>query len=217
MKSAASAISRLDAIESLRRPVYKIFLSQIEGWMGHLLYRRLPPEKGPKRLLHLGCGDHRFPGWVNTDYYRFSDLIRKSRGLPDWMIDAGRPWKCASDYWDGIHTEHTLEHLNYRAAISALREAHRTLKPGKWIRIVLPGVQEALEDKGCPFKAEALAHLTQTHGHVGVWDADLMCAVLSEIGFSEIKQTSYSRGEDPEIVKDLQERAVGSFYVEARK
>ncbi len=215
--SSVSTLSRLHAIESLRRPVYKIFASYLEGWLGHLLYRRPPPHKDGKHLLHLGCGNHHFPGWVNADYYRFSDLLRKSRGLPDWMLDAGRPWRCASNYWDGIHTEHTLEHLNYGAVIAALKEIHRTLKPGKWLRIVLPGVNEAKHDNACRYNAEALAHLTQTHGHVSVWDAELMCAVLDEIGFVSVKQTTYGQGQDLELVKDLAERAAGSFYVEARK
>jgi hypothetical protein len=30
---------------------------------------------------------------------------------PEWVMDATKPWKCPDNYWDGIFTEHVLEHL----------------------------------------------------------------------------------------------------------
>jgi predicted SAM-dependent methyltransferase len=74
------------------------------------------------------------------------------------MLDAGKRWKCASDYRDGIRTEHTLERLDCRAAIAALREAHRTVKAGDWLQIVLPGVSESLNDRPCRYKVDAIGH-----------------------------------------------------------
>lgn len=177
----------------------------------------MPPKKDPRSLLHLGCGPVHFSGWVNADYYRFSDLFRRNRIRPDWMLDAGRPWRCDSNFWDGIHTEHTLEHLDYNAVICALKEAHRTLKFGKWIRIVVPGLSPVLSDRTHRYQAEAIAHLTQTHGHLSVWDTDLLCDLLKEIGFSTVLTSKYANGQDPTLVMDLADRAAGSIYVEAQK
>lgn len=211
------ALQRLEAIEQLRRPLYKILLSGLESHLGHIFYRKPPPQSGETKLLHLGCGDHHFEGWINADTYRFSDLIRKSRGLPDWMLDASRPWNCDENYWDGIYTEHMLEHLDYRSVIVALKEARRALKSGAWLRIVVPGLAQALGERSAITQAEAVAQLTQTHGHLSVWDPDLMSAVLREIGFHAVNVVSFQNGSDNALIKDLPERQEQSFYIEAQK
>jgi predicted SAM-dependent methyltransferase len=217
-ESLQGLFKTLEAIELGRRPVYKIFFSTLEGLFGHIFYRKGPPTlTSEKQYLHLGCGDHHFPGWVNADFYRFSDMLRKNRGLPDWMLDAGRPWNCEPNVWDGIYTEHTLEHLNYRAAINALQESYRTLKSGKWLRVVLPGVKEFLAHSSFHYRSEAMAHLTQTHGHVSVWDAEMMSDLLREIGFVKVQQQCFGSGGDMDLVKDLPERRLESFYVEGCK
>ena len=67
-------------------------------------------------------------------------------------MDATKPWKCPDNYWDGIFTEHVLEHLSYKDAIFAIGECYRPLKPGAWLRISVPDIDkfirfEHLKDK----------------------------------------------------------------------
>ena len=213
-----SITKRLVAIENERRPVSKIVASQLEGYVGKIIYNKFPPKKDNVNLLHLGCGDYHFPQWVNADYYRFSDTIRKkNRKFPDWMLDAASVWKCNSDYWDGIYTEHTFEHLNYSGVINALRESYRTLKSSAWIRIVLPGLEQFLAIYNSHSKAEAVAKLTQTFGHISVWDEELLCELLQEIGFVDVKVVSFGEGSDKRLIKDLERRASESLYVKAKK
>ena len=213
-----SVTERLVAIENVRRPVSKIVGSQIEGYIGKIIYNKFPPKKDAVNLLNLGCGDCHFSKWVNADYYRFSDTVRKkNRKFPDWMLDAASEWKCNSDYWDGIYTEHTLEHLNYLGVINALQESYRTLKSSAWIRIVLPGLEQFLDLYKSYSKAEILAKLTQTFGHISVWDEELLCELLQEIGFVAVKVVSFGEGTDKRLIKDLEERASESLYVEAKK
>jgi hypothetical protein len=144
-------------------------------------------------------------------------VIRGKSDLPDWMLDSSKTWKCPDSYWDGIFTEHTLEHLDYLQVFNCLKECFRTLKTGAYLRIVLPGYQAALSNDSYPYPALAVGYLTQTHGHTSVWDADLLCALLSEIGFSDAKECSFRQGSDPKLFLDLPERKSDSFYVEARR
>lgn len=213
----ASVIPSLQQIERLRRPLFKIFLFKLEGMLGQLLYRKSPPKefKGMK-YLNLGCGDHHFEGWVNADFYRFSDLIRKKRGLPNWMLDAGKSWKCPSHYWDGIYTEHTIEHLDYNGACIALAECYRTMKPGASLRVIVPGIEKTM-DNTVNDNALAVAHLTQTHGHVSVWSEGLLKNLLQEIGFNNVKVVKFQEGTNKDLIKDLEERKSESIYVEAIK
>ncbi len=211
-----SMISRqLIDISHMRRPPWKIIISKVEGFLGSLLFRRFPTSQ--KRLLNLGCGMTRFEEFVNADYYRFTDVLRRRSNLPDWMLDAGDNWKCSDDFWEGIFTEHTLEHLDYSEVVVCLKECLRTLQPGTWIRIILPGLKATLQSNAMPFNAIAVGALSQTHGHVSVWDGDLLCTLLREIGFIEVEEVAFKDGRDQRLLVDLEERKLGSFYVEAMK
>lgn len=77
----------------------------------HLLWRRYPPKPLVPNLLNLGCGPHIFPRWVNADDYALKRRFREHRFKPNWNLDIARPWRCIDNYWDGIFTEHVIEHL----------------------------------------------------------------------------------------------------------
>jgi hypothetical protein len=207
--------SQLIYISHTRRRLWKIIVSKVEGFFGALLFRRSP--RSQKRLLNLGCGVTRFEEFVNADFYRFTDIIRRKSNLPDWMLDAGKNWKCSENFWEGIYTEHTLEHLDYSEVIVCLKECFRTLQPGAWFRIILPGLKTTLQSGSLPFNAMTVGTLTQTHGHISVWDGDLLCALLKEIGFIEVNEVAFKEGRDQRLLVDLEERKFGSFYVEAMK
>jgi hypothetical protein len=207
--------SQLIDISYKRRRLWKILGSKVEGYFGALLFRRSPTSQ--KRLLNLGCGITRFKEFINADFYRFTDIIRRKSNLPDWMLNAGKNWKCSDNFWEGIYTEHTLEHLDYSEVIVCLKECFRTLQSGAWLRVVLPGLEAALQSNPLPFNAMAVGSLTQTHGHISVWDGDLLCALLREIGFTEVNEVAFKEGRDQRLLVDLEERKFGSFYVEAMK
>lgn len=80
--------------------------------------------------LHIGCGDHRLPGWINIDL-RGGDLpadIRRSLALPSGSVKA-------------VYLAHLLEHLEYKdEALATLRELHRLLEAGGLVRLVVPDI-----------------------------------------------------------------------------
>jgi predicted SAM-dependent methyltransferase len=159
-------------------------------------------------------------------------VLRGKLKLPEWVLDATSKWNCPDDYWDGIFTEDVLEHLSYNDAVFTLKEALRTLRPGRLIRIVLPDIQRYIEfyndktanrsanqwfEERFAFGAEAIAYLTQNQGHASVWDSYLLSTVLKEIGFVNVAMVSFNRGSDRRLQMDRSSGCHESLYVEAQK
>jgi SAM-dependent methyltransferase len=231
-QSAIAHILRVSA-DNTAQDVARLALRQFQDAAVNRLCRRPPPAHS--RLLNLGCGDSLYPDWVNADRFRAGYWAMQMRGLisrrlkfPDWFLDAASPWRCNDDHWDGIYTEHMLEHLSYRADVAVMREMFRTLRPGGWARIIVPDVAHYVDfyngDRHDPaftdhfaFGAQAISSLTQNFGHVSAWDGVLLQAVLGEIGFVNIRVVEFGRGSDPRLVKDSPNRRWESVYVEAQK
>jgi predicted SAM-dependent methyltransferase len=193
----------------------------------HATMRRFPPALQSPNLLNLGCGPHIFSGWVNADDYAIKRRLRERQFRPNWHLDITKLWRCADNYWDGIFTEHVLEHLAYSEAIFALKESLRTLKPSAWIRISVPDIAKYVSyycgnvaDANFPqfpSPAVAISFVTQMHHHRSVWNSDLMVRVLTELGFQDAKSVSFRIGSDPRIIRDDADKMPESLYVEARK
>jgi SAM-dependent methyltransferase len=143
------------------------------------------------------------------------------------MLDLRFPLNCASDCWAGVFASHVLEHLYYDAAFQLLKEIYRTLKPGSWIRLVLPDLEKYVqfynrdpavrEFHEYDYGAQAIHNLTQNWEHLSVWDFELLSGVLGAIGFESVARVSYCSGSDPRLFLDLEVRDWESFYTEARK
>jgi hypothetical protein len=231
-RSAIAHITQVSA-DNTAQDVARLALRQMQDGVVNALYRRPPP--GNARLLNLGCGDCLYPGWVNADRFRtgywmmqLGALLKRRLKLPDWFLDAGERWRCPDDYWEGIYTEHMLEHLSYREDVAVMREMLRTLRPGAWARIIVPDLGRFIDfyngDRREPelaerfaYGAEAISFLTQNFGHTSAWDGALMQAVLTEVGFDNVHVVAFGEGTDMRLVKDSPGRRWESVYVEAQK
>lgn len=199
----------------------------LERAAAQALLRRAPPMLAGPALLNLGCGPHIFEGWVNADDYAPKRRLRENAFKPNWTLDITKPWKCPDNHWDGIFTEHVLEHVSYGEAVHVLGEAWRTLKSGAWIRISVPdlgkyaayyqggGKDSALGD--FPHPALAMSFLTQMHMHRSAWDGDLLVQVLTEAGFADARVAAFGQGTDSRLLRDDPDKVHESVYVEARK
>ena len=76
----------------------------------------------PSRNLHLGCGQHVLPGWLNTDLYPLDGGVLH--------VDAARRFPFRPATFDRIYSEHLIEHLTYPQGRMMLEECFRVLKPG---------------------------------------------------------------------------------------
>src|SRR5215211_6610023 len=80
---------------------------ELKSFLGRVFLRLRPPTLNGAALLQVGCGENRFDGWCNADFFVFNPRTPK----PEWMLDMRYPLLCESNYWDGVYTEHALEHL----------------------------------------------------------------------------------------------------------
>lgn len=203
----------------------------VERGVGNLAFRRAPPDGPGPRLLNLGCGPLNYQGWVNADDFAFKRWLCESQFRPQWRLDITHRWKCKDSHWDGIFTQHVLEHITYSQATFVLEECFRTLKPGAWLRISVPGIARYVDFytgreanpffKRFPFRALAISFFTQMHQHKSAWDGELMTSLLRDIGFESVREVRVGEGTDPRLLRDQEkgqeEKAAESLYVEAKK
>jgi predicted SAM-dependent methyltransferase len=205
----------------------KVLFYWLERELGHRFFRKAPPPFPSPRFLNLGCGPQCFPGWINADDYAFKRQWRDRKFRPNWRLDITRPWKCESNWWDGIFTEHVIEHLTYSEAVHVFSECLRSLKPGGWLRVSVPDLAKYVrlysDQKVEPFfqsfpnPALAVSFVTQMHIHRSTWDGKLMISVLEGVGFENVSLVSFRQGSDERLLMDEPSKKVESLYVEARK
>jgi predicted SAM-dependent methyltransferase len=212
---------------------YQLKLVDICSFELRSLYGRTFLSKKPnlktndKNLLNLGCGFTKFDGWVNADFFSGIRFWKKVCSHPDWMLDLRFPLKCDDNVWDGVFSEHTIEHLYPNQVLSLLKELHRTMKPGAWLRITVPNLEKYIryyngENVDSEFTqwhtgCEAIRTLTQDFGHISLWDSDLLSKFLKISGFENIQEVSFRQGTDKSLLKDKEARQWETLYMEAKK
>jgi hypothetical protein len=201
----------------------EIFIFELKSFLGRTFNNKQPKLDKKSNYLHLGCGTTHLENYINADFFGCFKFWKKYKQCPDWMLDFRYPMNCQSNIWSGVFTEHTLEHLYPNQVLKILLELNRTMKKGAVIRIVVPDLQQCIDQyqeinldmKGDG--ASVIWDLTQNWMHLSVWDYELMSIFLQEAGFCNIKKVSYGKGRDKNVIKDSPNRKTGSLYVEAEK
>ena len=117
-----------------------------------------------RALVNLGSSARVAPGWNNVDSswllrlarrphlarvahavgivspYRYEKLTRLNRDVVCWNLRRGIPFPDASV--DVVYHSHVLEHLDREDAPGFLRECRRVLKPGGFLRVVVPDLEQ---------------------------------------------------------------------------
>jgi predicted SAM-dependent methyltransferase len=204
---------------------------ETQSLVGRLLARRLCVDPSRRNYMNLGSANDHLDDYVAVDF--FSNDIA-------YGADFRYPFLIDDAVFDGIFTEHTLEHLSYAEVARVLAECRRILKPGGVIRIVVPDLsifvenyasnnaawfrdweREVLKPRGRSMisRMEALSFVTQENGHRSAWDFETMERFLVQAGFAEIRKCAFREGCDARLVqdKDTLDRTMLSLYVEARK
>jgi SAM-dependent methyltransferase len=212
-----------------------IICFEIVSFLGRLFSRPLTLKPG-KNYINLGSGPNIVTNCINVDFFTTSRI--------DYGADLRYPLRIPDKSIDGIFCEHTLEHLTYAQNDKLLSECHRILKPGAFIRIILPDISVFIknyqENNDAWFKMweklmftnspsperrqrvlqsnlQALSFVTQEYGHISAWDVKTLSRYLAKNNFMEIKACSFRQGGDPQLLIDLDEedRKFVSLYVEA--
>jgi hypothetical protein len=202
---------------------------ELWAWLGTTFFSRRP--KSHNGILHLGSGDGMVDGYCNADFFRFNVLrrlfLKKPHKELNWELDARRPLYCEDNFFEGIFSEHTLEHLSLSDVRRLLLELFRVLKAGGRIRLSVPDLKKyvdfyegrsvASEFQQWEIPGEALWSLNHDFGHQCCFDGEFLGALLLEAGFSEVRSCDFKEGLDSRLLLELEERRWESLYIEAKK
>lgn len=181
-----------------------------------------------KTYLDIGCGLNTHSHFINLDYCWHTGI--------DVCWDLTAPLPLKSQSLQGIFSEHCLEHLPLGVADALLGECRRLLRKGGVLRLIVPDGQLYLENyakyhaglrhieqpyqnnlvyKGINTPILSVNDVFRGHGHLFIYDFDMLRQLLEQHGFTEIKRESFGSGRDPALLLDTAHRAVESLYVEA--
>jgi len=210
-----------------------VFLFEIQSLIGRSLFNSKPNlTANDKNFLNLGCSSTVVNGWVNADFYNLRKLLllKSEQNLlrPNWFLDLRFPLNCDDNVWDGVFTEHTLEHLYPTQAFNLIKEIFRTMKHGAWLRVTVPDLNKYVrfykaEEVDNEFSlrwktgCEAVRSLTQDYYHHSLWDSELLSLSLEKAGFINIQEVSYMVGSDKKLLIDRDIRKWETLYMEAQK
>jgi predicted SAM-dependent methyltransferase len=204
---------------------------ELKSWLGRKFIDNTPKLNNELNYLNLGCGNNGVDGYVNADFfYRFKfwkrDILKR-----EWQLDLRYPLVCKNEVFDGIFTEHTLEHLYPSQAKLLLLELYRVLKKGSYIRITVPDIEKYVlfynkskgqyneeefkkrYDTGC----SGIRNITQNYFHFSTWDFEELQKYLKEAGFVEIEKKEFGQTFDKKLNLDLKDRSWETLYIEAKK
>mgnify|MGYP003143326144 CR=1 FL=1 len=139
------------------------------------------------------------------------------------------PLPYSNEDFNGIYSEHFIEHLYKYQAINFFKECFRVLKPGGVIRTVWPPYEfvERLEKFSPPNNSHrskreqcALGLLHQKGQHLYLWSKSEMKDMLESLGYRNVRELDYQDSGIPDF-KNIdtpgQIRALHSAVVEASK
>lgn len=206
-----------------------LFLAQpalyAAGWGYRFTWRWLTRQR-PLRL-HVGCGEKYLPSFINVDM----NLFRKI----DLWLDVRNPLPFPTGALEGIYAQETLEHFYPDELERVLRECHRVLKPGGFIRMEVPHLRHAVEayltgksswfpdwPRSYRSMGGRLSNFLLCDGqHRNVFDFSLWEELLQAAGFSDIQecQQGTSRWLEPAVLSPIEpkEDSPLRLYVEAQK
>jgi len=172
--------------------------------------------------LNVGCGQVKYPGWVNIDIEPGADLVLDVRkGLPfdDNSVDF-------------IYNEHLLEHLTFEEGEKGLSEFHRCLKKEGVLRIAMPDLDWTIQQYDKDFRNEdwfpgpgyefvktkgmAINMAFYWWGHKYLYNEEDLRNQLAKVGFKKITGCEWNKSNCPEL-SGLETRKESRLIVEAKK
>lgn len=202
----------LNWIQSLKQAIHEIqWLGRRPGQITH--YLSAPGEK----KLNIGCGTNLLFGWLNVDFNPVSSKVI--------FLDATQPFPFGNNTFDCIFSEHMIEHVPYDQGLQMLRECHRVMKPGGWLRIDTPdmlkmislyAVDKSKEQKSyiewstqkfshsdevrIPHECFVFNRVVREWGHQFIYDAWSLMNALTTVGFINCRQLSVGISDHPEFM-----------------
>ncbi len=208
-----------------------LFIFELKSWLGRKIKKTTPEIKSKENYLHLGCGNNIVNGYVNADFFYGFNILKKKLKKLEWQLDLRYPLDCEKETFDGIFSEHTLEHLYPDEAKNLLSEMFRVSKKGATIRITVPDIQKYVcfynkDINGCNYDkfsemystgCDAIRNITQNFFHFSAWDFEELKNYLENVGFTNVQKKEYGDSSNRKLLLDAEGRAWETLYVEAIK
>jgi predicted SAM-dependent methyltransferase len=123
--------------------------------------------------LHCGCGKRLRPGWLNVDMWQIEEAESTSTsdriarfGEDHYYLrhDLSEPFPVGDQSFDWIYSEHLIEHLGLKQAVTWLEEMRRLLKPGGGLRLTTPDLKRYVDGYLDPSGEFYAAHRSRLTG-----------------------------------------------------
>jgi predicted SAM-dependent methyltransferase len=152
--------------------------------------------------LHLGCGIHYLPGFVNID----ANPLQKT----DMWLDVRCGLPFASGSVNSIYTTHMIEHLYPDELERLLGDCARVLKAGGGMRIIVPSLSNAItafqQKRHDWFYDDFPRHFDSLGGrfsnfvfcdgqHRTAFDLSYLDEILRKAGFREVAESGEGRSQ----------------------
>lgn len=170
------------------------------------------------RKLHVGCGDHILPGWLNADLFPRSASVLH--------LDSTEPFPFDDGAFDYIFSEHMIEHIPYTQGLEMLRECHRVLRTNGSIRISTPSLAFLIDlyrANKSDLQADYIRWATDqfvrsapgSHptfvinnfvrdwGHQFIYDEEILSASLKKAGFTSVARCELNKSGE-EVLRNLE-------------
>jgi predicted SAM-dependent methyltransferase len=229
LRHGAASILRSAHLSAGVRASLKSLMSELRIQRRHRVAvrrARLLSERSQLKL-HLGSGQKNKAGWVNIDFDSSADL----------RLDLREPFPFGDASVTAIYSEHLVEHIDYPLGMNhLLAESLRVLAPGGVFTTGVPDLGEALEQYRSgelplllrrweadpdhqwvdPWVWSTPAHylnwfFRQGDEHRYAYDLETLTLVLTQAGFTGVRQRPFDPGQDSADRRD------GTLYVEAVK
>jgi predicted SAM-dependent methyltransferase len=179
-------------------------------------------------LLNVGSGPRGVADahWVNVDGFRDANV--------HFLADLQRRLPFEDATFDGVFSEHVLEHFTEDDGLRLAAEVARVLKPGGVFRVVVPDGEFVMRSyfddpeglvryRGAGEPGETAMEMVnsffrQRYEHQFMYDWPTLQRVLERAGFDEVARLGYGEtGANLGLAIDHAKYARESLYVEARK
>jgi predicted SAM-dependent methyltransferase len=174
-------------------------------------------------MLHIGCGDIYFPGWVNIDL---------NSGKADLTYDIRNQLPYEENMVDFIYSEHVIEHFNREDGLRLLADFYRILKHNGVVRVATPDLdyivfkycffwwkQDWIKKYGYEWiktKAEMMNISFREWGHQYIYNNEELTRRLHETGFRNICRKKNNKSTYNEL-KNRETRNDSKLILEAVK
>ena len=202
----------------------KHFKQEVISFLGRLIsFKKIQTDK---KYLQLGCGEDDVDDkFLNCDFFTFESLnpfLKKKL----YYLDLRYPLPFNNNKFEGVFSEHTIEHLYSSEAKNLFKEIHRVLSKNGIFRVITPDLKKYINyyvkgekfiDREFKFGCEAIWNISNNFGHKSVWDSEWLIYQLKEAGFKEVVEVKCNTGENKDLLIDKEGREAESLYVEAKK